>query len=178
MVKVDIVNVVLTADLNQRIDLNEIGKLEEILHNPDTYGGRVAYFRSHRMKGTVSIFASGKMISVGTKSEEEAIQALEYTKEFLVKKSFIKPTILKPKTRNIVLLANFEKTIELETLAKKYNMIYEPEQFPGGIIRTKEPCKATVLLFASGKAVITGLKSLSQINPTLQKIANIVASSL
>lgn len=53
-------------------------------------------------------------------------------------------------------------------------MVYEPEQFPGGIIKVKEPFKATVLLFASGKAVITGLKSSSQIDPILQKIVNLV----
>ena len=173
MVKADVVNVVATAFLGQGVDLDELGKLKEILHDSMAYGGRVAYFRSPNLKGTVSIFASGKMISVGTKREEEAFRELEYVKGFLVEKGFVKPTMLEPKIQNTVVVANFEENIDLEELAREQQIIYEPEQFPGGILRIKEPYKATVLLFASGKAVITGLKSSSQINPTLQKIMNL-----
>jgi len=94
VVETDIVNVVATAALNQRLDLNELRKFREILHDSEIYGGRVAYFKSSNMNGKVSIFASGKMISVGTKSEEEAAHKLVYVKDFLVKKGLIKPTIL------------------------------------------------------------------------------------
>jgi len=86
MVKTAIVNIVATATLNQKLDLNELVKFGEILHDTDIYGGRVAYFKSSNMMGKVSIFNSGKMISVGTKSEKKAVQELEYVKEFLVKK--------------------------------------------------------------------------------------------
>jgi len=68
MAEATIVNVVATAALNQRLDLDELGKFREILHDPSIYGGRAAYFKSPNMKGKVSIFASGKMISVGTKN--------------------------------------------------------------------------------------------------------------
>ena len=156
------------------LDLEELGKLKEVLHDIDIYGGRVAYFKSPNMKGKVSIFASGKMISVGTKNEEEAFRELEYAKEFMVEKGFVKPTILKSKIQNIVVKANFGRKIDLEKIAKKHKMVYEPEQFPGGIVKLKEPYKATVLIFASGKAVMTGLKGSSQIDSILQQILRII----
>ena len=173
LVRADVVNVVVTAVLGQGVDLDELGKLKEVLHDSVVYGGRVAYFRSPNIKGMISIFSSGKMISVGTESEEEAFREIEYVKGFLVEKGFVKSTILEPKVQNMVVIANFEENVELEELAREQKIIYEPEQFPGGILRIKEPYKATILLFASGKAVVTGLKSSSQINPTLQKIMNL-----
>ena len=174
IVETTVVNVVATAALNQKIDFSELRKLGEILHHSDIYGGRVAYFKSPNMKGKVSIFASGKMISIGTKSEKEAAYELEYVKDFLVEKGFIQPTTVKKKIQNIVVMANFGESINLEELAKNYNIIYEPEQFPGGILRIEEPYKATVLIFASGKAIVTGLRSSDQIKPITQKVVSIV----
>jgi len=176
MVKISIVNVVATATLNQEVNLEELGKLDEVRYDPNVYGGRVAYFKSPKIKGTVSIFASGKMISVGTKSEKEAINALKYVKEFLVKKRFSGHSMLKPRIRNIVATVNFEKKIDLEELAKRYRMIYEPEQFPGGIIKINEPYKATILLFASGKAVVTGFKTCNQIDSIIREIISKISS--
>ena len=174
MVKTTVVNVVVTAALNQALDLDELGKFREILHDPDIYGGRVAYFKTSNMDGKVSIFSSGKMISVGTTSEKKAFCELEYAKKFLVEKGFTKPILLQPKIRNIVLTADLEKSINLEELSKKCKMIYEPEQFPGGTLRIEEPYKATILIFASGKVVITGLKSSNQIKPAIRKLVNLL----
>jgi len=59
-------------------------------------------------------------------------------------------------------------------MAKNYKMIYEPEEFPGGILRIKKPYKATVLVFASGKAIVAGLRSSNQIKPTIQRIVGVI----
>ena len=174
MVKTTIVNVVATATLNQKLDLDELGKFSEILHDSDIYRGLAAYFKTSNMKGKISIFSSGKMISVGTTSEEEAFHELECAKKYLIEKGLIKPTLLQPKIQNIVATADFGTNVDLEKLSKNCKMIYEPEQFPGGIIKIEEPYKTTVLLFASGKAVFTGFKSSNQIKPTTRKLMNIV----
>jgi TATA-box binding protein (TBP) (component of TFIID and TFIIIB) len=174
MVKVSIVNVVATAALNQKLDINELSKFREVLYDPDIYNGRVAYFQSGNMKGKVSIFVSGKMISTGTVSEKEAVQELEYVKDFLVRKGYVKPTTLQCKIQNIVLMVNFEKTVDLERLVEDSKVIYEPEQFPGGILKLEDPCRVTALIFTSGKAVVTGLKSSTQIAPIIEKLGNII----
>ena len=178
MAKWKIVNVVATASLNQKVNLIELGKLDEVSYDTNVYGGRVAYFRSPNIKGTVSIFASGKMISVGTKSEVEAVSALEYVKEVLVKNGFVNLTELNSQIENIVVVMDFQESIDLEELAKKCKMIYEPDQFPGGIIKIYEPYKVTVLLFASGKAVIAGFKKSAQINLIFDKIVEMIKSVL
>ena len=77
MDKRQIVNVVATAAVNQKVDLKELGNGKEVSYNSDSYGGRVAYLKTNIMQGKVSIFSSGKLISVGTKSEEAAAQELE-----------------------------------------------------------------------------------------------------
>ena len=176
MVKTVIVNVVATATLDQKLDLDELGKLREIFHDSDIYRGKVAYFKTSNMKGKVSIFASGKMISVGTTSEKKAFHELESAMKFLVKKNLTKPISLQPKIQNIVVTADFGESVDLEDLSKKCKMIYDPEQFPGGILRIEEPYKTTVLIFTSGKAVITGLRSSSQIKPIVQRLTNVLKS--
>lgn len=129
------------------------------------------------MKGSVSIFPSGKMISVGTRSDEAAAKELENAKNFLVRKRFVKPVILQCKIQNIVVVADFGNSINLEELTSNHKMIYEPEQFSGGILRIEHPSKATGLIYASGKAVVTGLKDESHINAVIQEIARIIKSA-
>jgi len=176
LITTTIVNVVATAALNHEVDLDELGKFGEITHDPDIYGGRVAYFKSSAMKGSVSIFASGKMISVGTTSGDQAVHELEYAKEFLLRNGFVKPVTLQCKVQNIVVVASFGDIINLEELAKNYKVIYEPELFPGGILKIERPYKATALIYASGKAIVTGLKAESQISIVIQEIESIIES--
>jgi len=72
-----IVNVA-TASLDQPVDLEHLRKQfpKHILWDQDIYGGRVAYYKTEKMEGKVSIFWSGKLISVGTKTIEKAFQEL------------------------------------------------------------------------------------------------------
>jgi transcription initiation factor TFIID TATA-box-binding protein len=51
--------------------------------------------------------------------------------------------------------------------------MYEPDQFPGAIYRMKEP-KVVMLLFASGKLVITGAKREEQVHEAAEKIRAIL----
>ena len=174
MVKVQIVNVVATASVNQPMDFEKLRMYSEIFHDSDVYGGRVAYFRTKTMHGKVSIFLSGKMISVGTKSEEQAQKELHMAKQFLFDNSFIKDVELHPCIQNLVVTVDFEHALNLEELSQKTRAIYEPEQFPGAILRISQPFKTSVLIFASGKIVITGLKSQSEIKPTIESLEKII----
>lgn len=175
--KVTIVNVIATASMNQEVDFEALRNVKEIFHDSDVYGGRVAYFKKKSMQGKVSIFMSGKMISIGTKSESQAFSELETTADFLVKKSFAKPTELEPKVRNMVVKVDFERTFDLEKLAEGQGIIYEPEQFPGAILRLEKPFKASVLIFSSGKAIITGLVDSRQIEPTIAKLEDFIEAN-
>lgn len=174
MVRFEIVNVVATASLGQIIDFNELIKCKEIIYSSSIYGGRVAYFKIEKMQGKVSIFLSGKMISVGTKSESKAFSELAFVIEHLAAEGLVKKVELNPKIQNLVVMADFENQVSLEDFSEKTRAIYEPEQFPGAILRIKEPFKTSILIFASGKTVITGLKSSDQIEPVIQRIKELL----
>ena len=152
MVKVTIVNVVATASVNQPMDFEELRQYDEIFHDSDVYGGRVAYFKTKQMQGRVSIFSSGKMISVGTKSETQAQIELYLTKQFLIEKDLIKEITLEPKTQNIVATADFEKSFNLEELAQKTRAIYEPETIPRSHTKNSRVLSKQVFSFCIWKS--------------------------
>ncbi len=74
------------------------------------------------------------------------------------------------KIQNIVASASLEKDIPLMKLAEALpNTEYNPEQFPGLVMRIKEP-KTSALIFSSGRIVCTGAKSMSKVKESVNKI--------
>lgn len=172
------VNVVATSDLRQSVDLEKIGDLKFGVHDDMFYGGRVAYLKSPTMKGRVSIFRSGKMISVGTKSSEEAFDDLKTAMEIIVDAGLTKPITLNMEVRNMVASVDLEREdIDLNLFASKfYEVTYEPEQFPGAICRLIDFPGVTILLFSTGKAVITGVRNLDQLSRVVNQMASFLAN--
>jgi TATA-box binding protein (TBP) (component of TFIID and TFIIIB) len=172
--RIEVVNVVATATLDHPVDLESLHELfpHEVIYHREIYGGRVAYFKSRDMKGKVSIFRSGKMISVGTRSEEEAGRELLSVANVLSREGIAKLKS-KPEIRNVVMIADLgfkpdlEATLKAIYVVEGAKIIYEPEQFPGMIIRLPECSRATILLFSSGKMVCAGLKNQMEIHPLL-----------
>jgi transcription initiation factor TFIID TATA-box-binding protein len=71
---------------------------------------------------------------------------------------------------NIVISSSLEKDIPLEKMAATLsNTEYNPEQFPGLVIRIKEP-KTSALIFSSGKIVLTGARSMEDVEKSIEKI--------
>jgi transcription initiation factor TFIID TATA-box-binding protein len=71
---------------------------------------------------------------------------------------------------NIVVSSSLEHDIPLEKMATTLsNTEYNPEQFPGLVIRIKEP-KTSALIFSSGKIVCTGARSMEKVQECIQKI--------
>lgn len=71
---------------------------------------------------------------------------------------------------NIVVSSSLEKDIPLEKMAATLpNTEYNPEQFPGLVLRIKEP-KTSALIFSSGKIVCTGARTLEEVDRSIQSI--------
>ena len=71
---------------------------------------------------------------------------------------------------NIVVSTSLEHDIPLEKMAATLsNTEYNPEQFPGLVIRIREP-KTSALIFSSGKVVCTGARTLEKVDESLQQI--------
>jgi len=74
------------------------------------------------------------------------------------------------KIQNIVATASLGKDIPLTKLAKTLpNTEYNPEQFPGLVLRVKKP-KSAVLVFSSGNLVCTGTKSTAQVREVIREV--------
>ncbi len=174
------VNVVATAALDRHVDLEYLKDFfpHEVVHDPEIYGGRVAYFKSNKMQGKVSIFPSGKMISIGTRSIEKAQHELALVASYLEDAGIAK--LKTPgKIQNIVATANlgFEPKLDSIERVEGTQIIYEPEQFPGAIIRLvlSEKTKATILLFSSGKIVCVGLRDQKDITIAIHRLQEIIS---
>ena len=72
--------------------------------------------------------------------------------------------------QNIVATASLGKPVSLTKLARtQTNTEYNPEQFPGLVLRVKKP-KSAVLVFSSGNLVCTGTKSIAQVKEVIRQV--------
>ncbi|NOZ82156.1 MAG: TATA-box-binding protein [Candidatus Micrarchaeota archaeon] len=75
---------------------------------------------------------------------------------------------------NVVASASLNVEIPLEKVVVSLEGIeYEPEQFPGLVLRLKNP-KAATLIFSSGKIVCTGAKSPKDTNEAIAKVVSMI----
>jgi transcription initiation factor TFIID TATA-box-binding protein len=162
-------NVVASATINQKVDLNAVVKgYPGVEYRPEQFPGLV--FRLKRPKTATLIFSSGKMVCTGAKSEKESKRAIMKVVKELKKGGII--IISKPemKIQNIVASGILGGMIDLEKAAYTLgHSMYEPEQFPGLIYRMQEP-KVVILLFASGKLVCTGAKKEEDVYVAVDKL--------
>ena len=74
------------------------------------------------------------------------------------------------KVQNIVATTSLGKPVSLTKLARtQSNTEYNPETFPGLILRVKKP-KSAVLVFTSGNLVCTGTKSIQQVKQVIASV--------
>ena len=153
-----IVNVVASASVDQKMDLNEITrKFPDVEYHPDQFPGLV--FRLRSPKTATLIFTSGKMVCTGSNSEEIARKAVKTVVQKLRKGGIKVKKDAEVTIQNIVSSINLGGKVHLEKAARTLpRSMYEPEQFPGLIHRMLEP-KTVILVFSSGKLVCTGAKN-------------------
>ena len=170
---VSIVNVVASASVDQKMDLNEITKkFPETEYNPEQFPGLV--FRLTKPKTATLIFRTGKMVCTGAKSEELAIAAVNTVVQKLrkAKIKIKKDAIIS--VQNIVSSISLGGKIHLEKSARTLpRSMYEPEQFPGLIHRMLDP-KTVILIFASGKLVCVGAKLEKEIHRSVHQIHSLL----
>ena len=74
------------------------------------------------------------------------------------------------KVVNIVISTSLKHDIPLEKMAATLsNTEYNPEQFPGLVIRIREP-KTSALIFGSGNVVCTGARSMHKLREAIKQI--------
>jgi len=170
---ISIENVVASASIDQKLDLNEITKkFPDTEYHPDRFPGLV--FRLKTPKTATLVFRTGKMVCTGAKSEALAREAVKTVVQRLRKGGIKIKKDAKVTIQNIVASINLGGKIHLEKAARTLpRSMYEPEQFPGLIHRMLDP-KTVILLFASGKLVCTGGKNEKDVFRSVNNLHNML----
>ena len=134
--------------------------------------------RIREPKTTALIFASGKMVVTGAKSEDDSkLASRKYAR--IIQKLGFNAKFTDFKIQNIVGSCDIKFPIRLEGLASRHHNFssYEPELFPGLIYRMMKP-KIVLLIFVSGKIVLTGAKVREEIYQAFELIYPVLSGKL
>jgi transcription initiation factor TFIID TATA-box-binding protein len=165
-------NVVSTAQIEANrmpLDLETIG---EVIPGASYDKKRFAAMtiRMHNPTCTILLFSSGKMVVTGGKCWYESMCACLYLKrmlqerlvgtDFLVRKCTIENIVA-----HVEINLPQDQELDLDGMYIKLNIhcTYNKKMFPGLIFRP-EACPVVLLCFHSGKIVITGGKSTSDVD--------------
>lgn len=168
-------NIVSTVNLGCKLDLKKIAlHARNAEYNPKRFAAVIMRIRDPRT--TALIFSSGKMVCTGAKSEDQSrLAARKYAR--VVQKLGFPAKFTEFKIQNMVGSCDVRFPIRLEGLVLAHGQFssYEPELFPGLIYRMVKP-RIVLLIFVSGKVVLTGAKVRSEIYEAFENIYPILKS--
>jgi transcription initiation factor TFIID TATA-box-binding protein len=154
---IKIVNVVASTSIGQEMNLKQLTlDLDGADYDPERFPGLV--YRTSNPKTAALLFRSGKIICTGAKSIAEVHKSVENIFQSLRNVGIDVKGTSEIKVQNVVSSADLHAVLNLDAIAIGLgleNIEYEPEQFPGLVYRLSEP-RVVVLIFGSGKLVITG----------------------
>ncbi|KAF8822047.1 TATA-box binding protein TBP2 [Cardiosporidium cionae] len=157
-------NVVASVHLQCEVDLRKVAiSTRNAEYNPRKVSAVVIRIRNPRCTGL--IFQTGRLLITGTKSESDAKRGGKLMAKIVQLTGHKSVSFTNFKIESIIAVANCGVPVRLEGLANEHKEFcsYEPELFAGLVYRynPSELSKAVLLIFVSGKIVITGCKSLA-----------------
>ncbi len=162
-VDIKVENVVANAKIADELDLKYIeSKIENAVFTKKKFPGLV--YRTENPKAAFLIFRSGKVVCTGSKTEEGVRKVMDILAADLRRIGLDIDEHPEFKVQNIVASANIGKELNLGAIVvglELEGMEYEPEVFPGLVYRIEDP-KSAILIFSSGRLVITGGKTVDE----------------
>lgn len=147
-------NIVCSGSLNQSIDLDLLAaSCPSIEYKKNRYPGAYLKFDGH----SITIYRTGKYIMPGMRSFDDVEKTFDKVKEIL--SPYVDPSkFTVPVVRNMVCSSNAGHELNLsalylEFISRDMDVVYEPEAFPGLILKT---LGCTYNTFSSGKYLILG----------------------
>jgi transcription initiation factor TFIID TATA-box-binding protein len=176
-IKYKIVNMVAYASLDQSLDLYSLAVgIPNIEYEPEQFPGAILKIKEPKV--SMLLFKNGKVICSGASSEEQIEQGIRKASKLIheVQKNVKVKRNVEFEIVNFVATAALDKNLDLFDIATNLdNVEYEPEQFPGAILRMDEP-KLTFLLFKNGKMICAGAKKEAHLKEGLKKVDQIITS--
>ncbi len=167
--KIRIENIVASGSLGIQVPLQKIvSKVEGTEYEPEQFPGLV--LRMNNPKSAALIFSSGKIVCTGTRTQKDLKKALKRIVSVLRSSSIKVPSKFNFRIENIVSSTKLNARIDLDKVAfEMENSEYEPEQFPGLVLRFKNP-NVAFLLFGSGKIVCTGARKTKDVKIAINRL--------
>ena len=148
--------------------------IPNIEYEPEQFPGAILKLKEPKV--SMLLFKNGKVICSGANNEKEIAQGIRKASKLV---NEIQPEV-KVLSRitytvvNLVATAALNQTVDLfEAALSLDNVEYEPEQFPGAIVRINDP-KITLLLFKNGKIICAGAKTEALLKKGLNKAARMI----
>jgi transcription initiation factor TFIID TATA-box-binding protein len=163
--QLEVVNIVGSGAFQMELDLNTLTKElgEKAEYEPEIYPAM--YLQVGQEDGPhTTVYRTGKFIIVGASSEDELYSTKEKVVETISKAIGSEVNSEWFQIQNYVCTGNLNKELDLNTLSVDLGLEqteYEPEQF-GGIIYKPNIVDCTVLIFRTGKIVVTGGQSFKE----------------
>lgn len=174
----EIVNIVATVTLDQPLDL---AKLRELLPGSKMPATRSPWlqYRLQPENYYIPFYKSGKFLVNGLRSVDSLLPVADRVISIL-NTAGLDVTATAITVHNIVVVDSLEGPMPMERLfetllALGERVEYEPEQFPGLIVKRGG---ASFLLIPTGKLVVAGLKRNGEILPAIESFRNLVAGAL
>jgi transcription initiation factor TFIID TATA-box-binding protein len=172
---VEVVNVVGSGSLSREFDLSVLAAdLDSVADfDPEKYPGM--YIRFSDDSALITIYRTGKFIVTGANSVKQLHAVKDELIDFFEDKGVVGREDLEWfRVQNLVCTTVIGSELNLSALAIGLGLEkteYEPEQFPGLIYRNNE-LDCVVLLFSTGKAVITGSSDLEEVEAAAEYLHN------
>jgi len=169
-------NLILSTDLNQSLELEKINMVfSDSLFEPNQLPAIVVHY--HNPSRVVFITTQGRLMCTGSKTEEDAKQALNETVETLKENEFIKDfPQMSQKIESLVLLKKMNVSLPLSRIKDALPLdrcTYIPSTHPWLEYHQE---KYTMLLFSCGDIICTGKLSLEESKEAFEKMEDTLTS--
>lgn len=178
MNQVEVVNIAASGDLGREVDIEQMAADADIAET--NYDPRVNSLILRFEKDTsrlVFVYTTGSFIVRGGDSFDQLDETYQRFLDLLEGLGIDADPDLQVK--NVVCTGDLRQSVDLNELAIRLGMEsteYEPEQFPGLVYRPSEsPC--VLLVFSTGKVVITGGKQLEDAQDAFRCLRDEIAGN-
>ena len=182
-------NIIISANFGCSLNLKSLAlKIKNAEYNSNKSSSLI--LKSKNANITATIFSSGKMVCTGAKSEKESKTAcIKFSK--IVNKAGFNYELRDYKIQNIIASYDVKFSISLPDIHSRINILindnlkklgsesyckYNKDEFPRIIFYIDES-KINLLIFESGKIVISGAKKRKEINDIFKNIFPLLIES-
>ena len=169
--RAEVQNIVASTQFADSLDLSAVvSVLEGSQYQAEKFPGLV--YRMKKPKTALLLFTSGKVVCTGGKSLDDVRKSVDIVAGKLLEGGISVERNPEITVQNIVATCDLGVEINLVNIVMSLSLEeveYEPEQFPGLVYRLDNP-KAVCLLFGTGKMVITGARTMEDVDKAVETV--------